>query len=148
MYGLILAGGSGSRLWPLSRELYPKQLLNIENTESLLQSTFLRLKECMPAENIISMTGVKHAPNVRFQLSSLVENPKVLSEPISKNTAPAIVLGGKFIAEMAKSDPVILVVPSDHMIKDSSSFVETVKQGERLAEQGYIVTFGDRKSVV
>ena len=78
MYGLILAGGSGSRLWPLSRELYPKQLLNIQNSESLLQSTFTRLKDCMPAENIISITGVKHAPNVMFQLSSLIEAPVVL----------------------------------------------------------------------
>lgn len=142
MYGLILAGGSGSRLWPLSRELYPKQLLNIESEESLLQSTFLRLKECMPAENIISITGVKHAPNVRYQLSSFINKPTVLSEPISKNTAPAIVLGGKFIAETSKSDPVILVVPSDHMIKDIASFKETVEQGKKLAEQGYIVTFG------
>ena len=58
MFGLILAGGSGSRLWPLSRELYPKQLLNIQNTESLLQATFERLEDCMPAPNIISMTGV------------------------------------------------------------------------------------------
>ena len=116
MYGLILAGGSGSRLWPLSRELYPKQLLNIENTESLLQATFLRLKECMPAENIISITGVKHSPNVRFQLSSIVEAPIVLSEPIAKNTAPAIILACKYILDTTKEDPVILVVPSDHMI--------------------------------
>ena len=70
------------------------------------------------------------------------EKPVVLSEPISKNTAPAIVLGGKFIAETSKDDPVILVVPSDHSIKDTKSFAETVKQGEKLAEQGYIVTFG------
>jgi len=142
MYGLILAGGSGSRLWPLSRELYPKQLLNIQNTDSLLQATFLRLKDCMPAENIISITGVKHSPNVRFQLSSLVEAPVVLSEPIAKNTAPAIILASKYISEKTKDDPVILVVPSDHMIKDSVSFAQTVKEGERLAEQGYIVTFG------
>jgi len=142
MYGLILAGGSGSRLWPLSRELYPKQLLNIQNTDSLLQATFLRLKECMPAENIISITGVKHASNVRFQLSSVSENPIVLSEPIAKNTAPAIILSGKYIAETTKADPVILVVPSDHMIKDSTSFAKTVKEGEKLAEAGYIVTFG------
>ena len=85
MYGIILAGGSGSRLWPLSRELYPKQLLNLQKAESLLQATFLRLKKCMPESNIVSMTGVKHAANVRFQLSSFVENPVVLSEPISKN---------------------------------------------------------------
>ena len=102
MYGLILAGGSGSRLWPLSRELYPKQLLNLQKAESLLQSTFLRLKGCMPEENIISMTGVKHSSNVRYQLSSLTENPVVLSEPISKNTAPAIILGSKYISEKSK----------------------------------------------
>ena len=142
MYGLILAGGSGSRLWPLSRELYPKQLLNIENTESLLQSTFSRLKECMPAENIISITGVKHSPNVRFQLSSLIDAPVILSEPIAKNTAPAIILASKYIVESTNSDPVILVVPSDHLIKDSIAFAQTVKEGEKLAEQGYIVTFG------
>ena len=111
MYGLILAGGSGSRLWPLSRELYPKQLLNIQNSESLLQSTFMRLKECMPVENIISITGVKHSPNVRYQLSSLTESPVVLSEPIAKNTAPAIILAGKYISEISNDDPVILVVP-------------------------------------
>ena len=142
MYGLILAGGSGSRLWPLSRELYPKQLLNIQNTESLLQATFLRLKECMPAENIISITGVKHSPNVRYQLSSVVDSPVVLSEPIAKNTAPAIILASKYISETTKEDPVILVVPSDHMIKDSIAFAQTVKEGEKLAEAGYIVTFG------
>ena len=146
MYGLILAGGSGSRLWPLSRELYPKQLLNIQNTESLLQATFLRLKEYINPNEIISMTGVKHLSNVRYQLSAVTENPVVLSEPIAKNTAPAIILGAKFITETSKSDPVILVVPSDHMIKDTKSFIETVKEGEKIAEQGYIVTFGIKPS--
>ena len=142
MYGIILAGGSGSRLWPLSRELYPKQLLSIQNSESLLQTTFLRLKECIKPENIISITGVKHYANVRFQLSSIVENPIVLSEPISKNTAPAILLGTKYISETSKTDPVILVVPSDHTIKDIGAFSEDIKKGEKLAELGAIVTFG------
>ncbi len=142
MYGLILAGGSGSRLWPLSRELYPKQLLNIQNSESLLQSTFKRLKECMPVENIISITGVKHSPNVRYQLSSISVNPTVLSEPIAKNTAPAIIIASKYISEISKNDPVILVVPSDHMIEDITGFSQTVKEGEKLANLGYMVTFG------
>ena len=146
MYGLILAGGSGSRLWPLSRELYPKQLLNIQTSESLLQSTFLRLKEYIDPSNIISMTGVKHLSNVKYQLSSIAENPIVLSEPISKNTAPAIVLGTKYITETSKSDPVILVVPSDHMIKEIKAFIKTVTEGEIIAEQGYIVTFGIKPS--
>ena len=146
MYGIILAGGSGSRLWPLSRELYPKQLLNIQDTESLLQITFERLKECMPAENIISMTGVKHFSNVKYQLSSLAKNPVVLSEPTSKNTAPAIILGTKYIVEVAKDDPVILAVPSDHKISDTKSFTEAVKIGEQLAQNGQIVTFGVKPS--
>lgn len=146
MYGLILAGGSGSRLWPLSRELYPKQLLNIQASESLLQSTFLRLKEYIDPSEIISMTGVKHLSNVKYQLSSIAKDPVVLSEPISKNTAPAIILGTKYITESSKSDPIILVVPSDHKIKDTKLFIETVKEGEKIAEQGYIVTFGIKPS--
>jgi len=146
MYGLILAGGSGSRLWPLSRELYPKQLLNIQNSESLLQATFERLTDSIPEENIISMTGVKHFSNVKYQLSKIAKNPIVLSEPISKNTAPAIAIATKYISEKFKVDPVILVVPSDHLIKNIPDFTKTVLEGEKIAEQGYIVTFGIQPS--
>ena len=142
MYGIILAGGSGSRLWPLSRELYPKQLLNIQDTESLLQSTFERVAKCMPESNIISMTGVKHFANVRYQLSKITKDPIVLSEPTSKNTAPAIAIGAKYILERFREDDVVLVLPSDHLIKNIEKFIETVKEGERIAKQGYIVTFG------
>ena len=142
MYGIILAGGSGSRLWPLSRELYPKQLLNLNSDKSLLQSTFERLKNCMPGNNIISITNTKHASNVRMQLSDMSENPVILSEPTAKNTAPAIVLAVKYIIQKSNTDPVILVVPSDHLIKDNEKFLSTVKKGEKLAQQGYIVTFG------
>jgi len=143
MYGLILAGGSGSRLWPLSRELYPKQLVNIQNSESLLQETFIRLKEIMPVENIISMTGVKHLSNVKYQLSKITDkNPTVLSEPISKNTAPAIALASKFIADNFNENEILLVVPSDLLIKDINAFVSTIAEGEKIAQLGYIVTFG------
>lgn len=141
MFGIILAGGSGSRLWPLSRELYPKQLLNINSDKSLLQSTFERLKSFMPAENIISITNVKHTANVKLQLESLSKDTVVLAEPLSKNTAPAIALATKFI-QTKENDPVILVVPSDHLIKNNKKFAQTVKIGKQLAEKGYIVTFG------
>ncbi|MBR2386986.1 mannose-1-phosphate guanylyltransferase/mannose-6-phosphate isomerase, partial [bacterium] len=66
MRGIILAGGSGSRLWPLSRELYPKQLLKINSDKSLLEDTFLRLANIMPNENIINITNTKHAGDVRM----------------------------------------------------------------------------------
>lgn len=141
MFGIILAGGSGSRLWPLSRELYPKQLLNVNSDKSLLQATFERLRYFMPAENILSVTNVKHTSNVRMQLEQISKDVAVLSEPLSKNTAPAIALATKFI-QQNDEDPIILVVPSDHLIENNQKFYETVAKGEKLAEKGYIVTFG------
>lgn len=140
MYGIILAGGSGSRLWPLSRELYPKQLLNLNSDKSLLQLTYERLKNC--TTEIISVTNTKHSSNIRMQLSEISNSPVVLSEPVAKNTAPAIVLAAKYIMQKTNSDPVIIAVPSDHLIEDKEKFISTVKKGEKLAEKGYIVTFG------
>ena len=87
MYGIILAGGSGSRLWPLSRELYPKQLLSLNSDKSLLQTTFERLNSFLPADKILSITNTKHAANVKMQVD---KKSLVLSEPISKNTAPPL----------------------------------------------------------
>ena len=148
MYSVILAGGSGSRLWPLSRELYPKQLLNIQNKESLLQETYKRIMGYVPAKNIISVTNVKHAPNVRYQLSSLVKNPIIISEPEGKNTAPAIAISLKYISDKHKNseDELVLVIPSDQKIKNIEKFHAALKEGEKLAKDGYIVTFGVKPS--
>jgi len=142
MFGVILAGGSGSRLWPLSRELYPKQLLNLYAEKSLLQSTFKRLNEIIPSENIISITNTKHQANVKMQLGALSENSIILSEPVSKNTAPAIALGVKYLIDTNNSEEILLVVPSDLLIEDDKAFVETIKEAEKFANEGYIVTFG------
>lgn len=143
MYSIILAGGSGSRLWPLSREMCPKQLLNIQNNESLLQETFERLASFIPAENIISITNTKHFSNVKYQLSTLAKNTKVLSEPIAKNTAPAVAITTKYIQSLEKDDdPIILVAPSDHIIKNIDKFKKTILEAEPLALAGNIVTFG------
>lgn len=141
MYGVILAGGSGSRLWPLSRELYPKQLLKLNSKKSLLEKTFLRLLDLIDEKNIVSITNAKHATDVRTQLASIAANPVVLAEPAAKNTAPAIAAAVKYILDNGKDD-VVIVVPSDHMIEDVKAFSKTVMQGEKLAQQGYIVTFG------
>ncbi len=142
MFGVILAGGSGSRLWPLSRELYPKQLLNLYAEKSLLQSTFERLNKFIPAENIISVTNSKHSANVRMQLGKLSENSIILSEPISKNTAPAIALSVKYIFENSKDDETVLVVPSDLLIEDNDKFIQTIQEAQKYVDEGYIVTFG------
>lgn len=144
MYSIILAGGSGSRLWPLSRELYPKQLLNIQNKESLLQETFKRITDLVPAQNIVSITNTKNLSNVRYQLSTYAKTPVVISEPLAKNTAPAIAVSVKYIIDKYPKaiDDVIMVVPSDHKIKDTKSFKNSIKKGELLAQDDYIVTFG------
>ena len=144
MYSIILAGGSGSRLWPLSRELYPKKLLNIQNKDSLLQETLKRIVDFVPAQNIVSITNTKHNANVRYQLSSIVKNPVVLSEPIAKNTASAIAVSVKYLLDRCSDikDEVVLVVPSDHKINDVEKFKESILKGEALAKEGYLVTFG------
>ena len=143
MYGIILAGGSGSRLWPLSRELYPKQLLNLNSDKSLLQTTFERLNLFLPADKILSITNTKHAANVKMQVD---KKSLVLSEPVSKNTAPAIALSVKYLTEKTNSDPIVLVMPSDLEIKDVEKFQEAVNEAEMLAEKGFIVTFGVKPS--
>jgi len=141
MYGIILAGGSGSRLWPLSRELYPKQLLKINTDKSLLEMTYLRLLSLMDEKNILSITNAKHFSDVKTQLSSISKDPLLLSEPSQKNTAPAISVSVKYLLDKGKDD-VILVVPSDHLIKDEKAFKKSVESAKGLAEEGYIVTFG------
>lgn len=142
MFGVILAGGSGSRLWPLSRELYPKQLLNLYAEKSLLQSTFERLNKFIPSANIISVTNSKHHANVKMQLGEFNGNSIVLPEPVSKNTAPAIALSVKYIIENSDDDETVLVVPSDLLIENNDKFISSVKEAEKFVEQGKIVTFG------
>lgn len=146
MFGVILAGGSGSRLWPLSRELYPKQLLNLYAEKSLLQSTFERLNKFIPSANIISVTNSKHHANVKMQLGEFNGNTIVLPEPVSKNTAPAIALSVKYIIENSDDDETVLVVPSDLLIEDNEKFIQSVKEAEKFVEQGKIVTFGVKPS--
>ena len=150
IYGLILAGGSGSRLWPMSREMYPKQLLKIGGDTTLFQSTFKRLIDNIDDKRIFSITNVKHSSNVKMQLSELQKKfcrksaYKVITEPVGRNTAPAIALATQYIKNHAGKgkDPIILVVPSDHIIGDDLQFSTTIDKGAKLAKEGYIVTFG------
>lgn len=145
MYGIILAGGSGSRLWPLSRELYPKQLLKINTEKSLLEGTYLRLLQITDENKIISITNSKHYSDVKSQLDEITKNPVVLQEPTSKNTAPAASVCVKYILDKF-GDDIILIVPSDHLINDLKLFKESVVEAENLAKKGYIVTFGIKPS--
>lgn len=153
IYSIILAGGSGSRLWPLSRTMYPKQMFKLEDENTLFQQTFLRLSSLIDDKNIITTTNVKHASIIKEQLKTIQEKfcrnteYKMLTEPVSKNTAPAICLAVKYISEQktfSKESPVILVVPSDHIIHDRETFTSILEKGIKLAKEGYIVSFSTK----
>jgi len=150
IFGVILAGGGGSRLWPLSREMYPKQLLKLTGENSLFQSTFLRLNDLIPAKNIITITNDLHLNEINTQLEEINQNHNhsTIGEPVGRNTAPAIGLATLFIQNLQtdNSDPVIFVTPSDHLIQNNETFLNAVKEGIELAENGYIVTFGIKPS--
>lgn len=142
MKSIILAGGSGSRLWPLSREEYPKQLLSFDKEQSLLQKTFNRLCTFSKPADIVTVTNIKHYSNIKLQLNKIDSSNVVIGEPFGRNTAPAIASTLQYFIQQGCEDDVVLIVPSDHLIKDIDGFNKTVELGKKLAEQGYIVTFG------
>jgi mannose-1-phosphate guanylyltransferase/mannose-6-phosphate isomerase len=149
MKALILAGGSGTRLWPLSRKNYPKQFLKLNGDKSLLQQTVERLLQAVKPEDIIVITNSDYRFHVLSDLQSLSSRPGTLNsniilEPASRNTAPAIALGIKHCIERlgCDEDEVILVCPSDHIIRPADKFSEYIGIAEEIAQKGYIVTFG------
>ncbi len=157
LYSIILAGGSGSRLWPLSRQLFPKQMFKLDDENTLFQQTFLRLASLTDDKNIITTTNVKHSSIIKEQLKLLQDKfcrkfeYKMLSEPVSKNTAPAISLAVKFIKDIktfSSESPIVLVVPSDHIVQDREVFASLLEKGIPLAQQGYIVSFSTKTNFV
>ena len=143
---IILAGGSGSRLWPLSREMYPKQLINFGSKDSLLQQTFLRMENFAKASEIVTVTNVLHYQDIKLQLNKIDDSNVVIAEPLGKNTAPAIASALEYFSQNYKEDDIVLIAPSDHLIRNSEQFKQTVENAKVLAQDGYIVTFGIKPS--
>jgi len=142
-YPILLAGGTGTRLWPVSRELYPKQLVKFVGEDSLLQGTIKRLSPVLNPDNVKVVCGEQHFHESARQIENLGLTPqgKLICEPSGRNTAPAILLAVLHILAIDK-DAVLCVFPADHVIQDLEGFHDRLRAAIALATDGHIVTFG------
>ncbi len=144
VYGVILSGGAGTRLWPLSRELSPKQILHLFGTDSLIRQTITRLTKRIPEDHIFIVTGERLFEEIRNHLLTEFppcKNVQYILEPAARNTAPAIALAAWDI--MQKDPEAILgVFPSDHYITDDQPLLDALEKATEVARDGYLVTFG------
>jgi len=151
---LILSGGSGTRLWPLSRELYPKQLLPLVGDRTMLQETVARVAGLPDLADPIVVCNESHRFMVAEQMRELgVTVQAIILEPVGRNTAPAVAVAALIALDQARkagakagakadADPVLLVLPADHIIRDVAAFQAAVAVGRAAAEAGKLVTFG------
>ncbi|MFA6184386.1 MAG: mannose-1-phosphate guanylyltransferase/mannose-6-phosphate isomerase [Parcubacteria group bacterium] len=136
MYSVILCGGSGTRLWPLSRKNYPKQFLNLYSDKSLLQETFLRMANILPERNILLVSNEKNFFNVYNQIKEIYSDfskDQILVEPESLNTAPAIAYAMKYLRDElgVKKDSPVIILPADHHIGKKNVYATLVKKAFR-----------------
>ena len=146
MYSVILCGGSGTRLWPLSRKNFPKQFLSLYSNYSLLQETYLRMRDMLPKEKILFVSNKENYFNVLNQIQELEADfapEQILVEPASLNTAPAIALAVKYLLDEKQVAPTetLLILPSDHYIADKEAYLATIAEAERRVN-GFIGTIG------
>lgn len=141
---VVMAGGSGTRLWPLSRQLYPKQFLPLVGEQTLLQQTCDRITG-LHVEKSLFICGEEHRFTVAEQLRQVdYINSTILLEPAGRNTAPAVALAACYALDKAAGgeDPILLVLAADHAIENPQSFCDVVTSALPFAEQGKLVTFG------
>jgi mannose-1-phosphate guanylyltransferase len=136
---VIMAGGSGSRLWPLSRSLYPKQFLALTSDLTMLQETVQRLSN-LDVNAPLVICNEEHRFIVAEQLRALGKTGSIILEPVGRNTAPAIALAAEVTVN--DNDPLLLVLAADHVIQNNDAFTDAVKNAIPLAEAGKLVTFG------
>lgn len=146
-YAVILAGGVGSRFWPFSRELEPKQFMKVIGEESLLQATILRLKGVVHPAYTYIVTNNIYFHEVKAQAAgSGIPDKNIILEPEGKNTAPAIGLCARLISRIDK-DALLLVLPSDHYVKNAGNFKKTLKKAIACAKRDLLVTIGIKPGV-
>ena len=139
---VIISGGSGTRLWPLSRKFYPKQFISLVNDTTLFQDTIMRLPE--DASNPLIVCNEEHRFIVAEQLRQIKSRNKgIILEPIGKNTAPAIAIAAMSLLN-GKEDPVLLVLSADHLIENNKKFHKAIKIAKKIAKQEKMVVLGIR----
>jgi len=138
MVNIVLCGGSGTRLWPISRTLLPKQFAKLFGDSSLFQKSILRNKPYCSSSLIVSNVEQYFMAYDQLEEINQEKSAKFLLEPVGRNTAPAILLS----AMALDSDDIMLVTPSDHIIEDEESYAKALKRAKELASEGYLVTFG------
>jgi mannose-1-phosphate guanylyltransferase len=145
-YAIIMAGGIGSRFWPISRTSYPKQFIDILGTgKTLIQHTYDRFLKICPKENIYIVTNENYTELVKTQLPDMTDG-QILTEPVMRNTAPCVAYGS-FKIESMNPDAVVVVAPSDHLIMDEAGFVKTIEESLKTAsERQCLVTLGIKPS--
>jgi mannose-1-phosphate guanylyltransferase/mannose-6-phosphate isomerase len=142
IHPVILSGGSGTRLWPMSRTLYPKQLLSLLGHDSLLQQTVRRVADRQGFASPLVVANEEHRFIVAEQLREIAAVPRaLLLEPVGRNTAPAACIAALALTE-AEPDPLMLVMPSDHTIGDLAAFADAVERAATAAQAGALVSFG------
>ncbi len=141
LYAVILAGGSGTRFWPLSRRLAPKQLLSLTSERTMLQDTVLRIGPSVPPERVWVVTGRELVDETRRQLRVINSGASVISEPLGRNTALAIAVAAERLLA-ADPDAVMAVLPADHNVAKPDVFLSTLALAVGVAREGYLVTIG------
>lgn len=142
----ILAGGKGTRLWPLSREKYAKQFLKLVDNKELLEATYERVLNLTTPDNIVTVTNSDYYLYVRYICSRFSKEMEknIICEPIGKNTAPSIAIACQYVIDKMDGDleEVFFVFPSDHLISPIEKFVKYMETGKMVAEEGYVTVFG------
>ena len=143
VYSVLLAGGTGTRLWPVSRDLHPKQLVRFMGKNTLIQATIKRLEPIVDTEKIRIVCQEAHCHEVVNQIKELEIEPdgKIICEPCGRNTAPAVLLAALKI-QQEEREAILCVFPADHVIDNISAFHHHVESAIRLATKGYVVSFG------
>src|SRR5260221_2378456 len=141
---VILSGGAGSRLWPVSRGALPKPFIKLADGQSRLARTLRRAMQCGDATELLPVTSRDYSFLTRdeYELAAKGAKPDSLLEPVSRNTAPAMCAAALHVGKRHGMDAVMLVLPADHLIKDEKAFGAAVGEARKLSEQGWLVTFG------